>query len=222
MIKQLALISILAFSLSATAKPKSVYIIKDDDIAQAAQYFKEGQYSKAQAMYLDLASAGDKYAQYVLSVIELQGLVEEPNLIKAYAWAKVAKESNNGKLKEHFDKVAELVTNPNEEQLLSVSSDIYRKYSNLGVSKRYYSYLRGEMPRCTGSRLRGNISACRRIRVSCDPNMLTKTAREACLEFVAKIQPENLKRMKNDLDQLKTFVKELEQSTGSVTVSDEN
>ena len=222
MIKPLVMIVFLVASMAVTAKQSTPYLIKDQDIAQAAKYFNEGQYSEAQAIYLGLASAGDKYAQYILSIIELQGLVGEPNVPKAYAWAKVAKEGNNGVLKAHFEKVSNLITDPNEDEVLSVSSDIYSKYSNMAVAKRYLRHLRNEMPKCTGSRLRGNVTACRRIRVSCDPMTLTKSALESCLEFVAKIQPENLKRMKHDFNLLKDYVTELEERTGNVTISDEN
>lgn len=222
MLKAILLILLLTANHLSLAKSKSAYLITDEDITRAAQYFKKGLYAEAQAIYLNLASAGDKYAQYVLSVIELQGLVEKPDLIKAYAWAKVAKENSNEQLKKHFEKVSKLVVNPNDEKLLKVSSDIYSKYSNIGVAQRYLRHLKNELPRCTGSRLRGNLSACGRTKVSCDPNVIAKGARESCLEFVAKIRPENLKRMKNDIDKLQTYIKELKQRTGIVIISDKN
>jgi hypothetical protein len=50
----------------------------------------------------------------------------------------------------------------------------------------------------------------------------TPSSMEACLDFVAKIQPDNLKRMKKDLYLLKTYIEDLEQNSGSVIVTDES
>lgn len=222
MTKQLVLISILAFFLSAPANALSFYLIKEEDVTQAEQYFAQGDYAKSKNLYLKLAGAGDKYAQYVLSIIALEGLVGEPNLMEAYAWAKVAKESSNTMIKKHFETVSKLVKDPNEDEVLKVSSEIYSRYSNLAVARRYLNRLRKELPKCTGSRIRGNITACNRIGVVCEPTLLNPSAREECLKFIAKIQPENMKKMKSQINQLEVYVSELELQAGSVTISEQN
>ncbi|RDX36451.1 hypothetical protein DZA50_05150 [Kangiella sp. HD9-110m-PIT-SAG07] len=228
MLKTILLVLFIAATPLSFAKSKSIYFINDEDIAQAAKYFKEGQYAEAQAIYLDLASAGDKYAQYILSVIELHGLIEEPNLIKAYAWAKVAKENTSKHLVKHFKTIAKQVPSEHQEEFQKASTEIYMKHSNIAVAKRYLRYTKEEFPKCTGSRTGLSIAACEKIRVICNSQALDQfvipdlAGNKRCMDFAAKIRTENLLRMKNDINQLQSYVQELEQKTGTVTISDES
>ncbi|AOE50264.1 SEL1-like repeat protein [Kangiella sediminilitoris] len=228
MLKLILSIFIITLSASTLAQSKSIYIIQKKDQELADEYFKKGNYEEARSLYFQLAGAGDKYAQYILSIMELQGLNGKPSLIKAYSWAKVAKENNSPQLVAHYKKLAALVPSNREDEFIEASSEIYEKYSNLGVAKKYLRYLRDDFPKCTGSLSRVSVSACERIRVVCNasairPSMIPDYAgNDRCLEFVAKIRPENLKRMKKDINQLQDYVEKQEQKKTSVIIKEEN
>lgn len=228
--KKLLLTVVLLCCSSATfGNNQEFYVVNESDIAKADELFQKEQYKESQQLYSKLAKAGDKYAQYILSVIYLNGLTGERNLEKAYAWARVAKEDGSKELSKHFDHVNSLIPPENKDQIVKSSSDIYRQYSNLGIAENYLSYLKDEFPKCTGSRLGVNVNACERVQVTCNinsvwgantiPDIISSFGKD-CLEFAAKIQPENLKRMKAGIDALEVYVQE-ERKKGSVIITEE-
>ncbi len=213
----------------AFASSQEFYVINESDIAKADELFKKEQYKDSQQLYEKLARAGDKYAQYILSVIYLNGLTGEKDLQKAYAWARVAKENGSEELSKHFDHVNSLIPSENKEQIVKSSSDIYREYSDLGIAENYLSFLKEEFPKCTGSKLKVNVNACERIQVTCNINSvwggntipdLVSTFGKDCLEFAAKIQPENLKKMKAGIDLMEEYIQE-ERKKGTVIITEE-
>ncbi|HEY9030139.1 MAG TPA: hypothetical protein VIM93_02155 [Kangiella sp.] len=228
--KKLLLTIVLLCCSSATfGNNQEFYVVNESDIARADELFQKEQYTESQQLYSKLAKAGDKYAQYVLSVIYLNGLTGEQSLGKAYAWARVAKEENSKLLTKHFEYVKSLIPPENKEAIVKESSDIYKKYSNLAVAESYLSYLKKEFPKCTGSRLRVNMNACEKIQVTCNLNSvwggntipdLASSFGKACLEFATKIQPENLKKMKANIDLMEEYIEE-ERKKGTVIITEE-
>ncbi|MCW9029773.1 MAG: hypothetical protein OQJ80_12630 [Kangiella sp.] len=227
--KLLTSFALLCCSSAAFSNNQELYVINETDIKQAEELFQKAQYKDSHQLYTKLAKAGDKYAQYILSIIYLNGLTGEKSLEKAYAWAKVAKENGSKKLVAHFDHVKTLIPPDQKQQIVSSSSEIYRQYSNLGIAERHLAYLKKEFPKCTGSRLSVNVNACERIKVSCNissvwggntiPNLVSSFGKD-CVEFVAKIQPENLKRMKANIDLMEEYIQQ-ERKKGTVIISEE-
>lgn len=230
LIKQLfLLITVLCFSSTALSNDKGFYVINEIDKTQADKLFKEEKFEESKQLYLQLAGAGDKYAQYILSVIYLNGLTGEQSLEKAYAWARVAKEDNSKPLSKHFEHVKSLIPPDEMKEIIKASSEVYKKYSNLAVAESYLSYLKKEFPKCTGSRLRVNINACDKVKVTCNisvvwggntiPDIISSFGKD-CLEFIAKIQPENLKKMKANIDLMEEYIQE-ERKKGTVIITEE-
>lgn len=227
--KLLLTIVLLSCSSTTFGNNQEFYVVNESDITKADELFKKEQYEESQQLYSQLAKAGDKYSQYILSVIYLRGLTGEKNLEKAYAWARVAKEDGNKELSKHFDHINSLIPPESKEQIVKSSSDIYRQYSNLGIAENYLSYLKDEFPKCTGSKLKVNVNACERVQVTCNLNSvwggntipdLASSFGKDCLEFAAKIQPEYLKSMKDGIDALEVYVQE-ERKKGTVTITEE-
>ncbi|MBD3653395.1 hypothetical protein [Kangiella sp.] len=227
--KLLLTIFLLCSSSIAFGSSQEFYVINESDIEKADELFQNEQYKESQELYSKLAKAGDKYAQYILSVIYLNGLTDEKDLQKAYAWARVAKENGSEELSQHFDHVKSLIPPEYKEQIVKSSSDIYRQYSDLGIAENYLSFLKEEFPKCTGSRVKVNVNACERIQVTCNinsvwggntvPDIISSFGKD-CLEFAAKIQPENLKRMKASIDALEVYIQE-ERKKGTVIITEE-
>ncbi|ACV26246.1 tetratricopeptide repeat protein [Kangiella koreensis] len=227
--KLLLTIVLLSCSSIVFGSNQEFYVINESDIAKADELFKNEQYQESQQLYSKLAKAGDKYAQYILSVVYLNGLTGEKDLQKAYAWARVAKENGNKELSKHFDHINSLISPEQKDQIVKSSSDIYRQYSNLGIAENFLSYLKDEFPKCTGSRLQVNVNACERIQVTCNinsvwgantiPDIVSSFGKD-CLEFAAKIQPENLKKMKAGIELMEEYIQE-ERKKGTVIISEE-
>lgn len=220
---------LLSGSQTVFASNQEFYVINESDIAKADELFQNEQYEESQQLYSQLAKAGDKYSQYILSVIYLNGLTGEKNLGRAYAWARVAKEDGSKELSQHFDYIKSLIPPEQKEQIVKSSTDIYRQYSNLGVAENYLAHLKDEFPKCTGSRLKVNVNACERVQVACNINSvwggntipdLVSTFGKDCLEFAAKIQPENLKKMKAGIDLMEEYIQE-ERKKGTVIITEE-
>lgn len=225
------LLTVVLLSCSSVifASNQEFYVINESDIAKADKLFQREQYKESQELYSKLAKAGDKYAQYILSVIYLNGLTGEKDLQKAYAWARVAKEDSSEELSKHFDHIQSLIPPEQKEHIVKSSTDIYRQYSNLGIAENYLAYLKDEFPKCTGSRLKVNVNACERVQVACNINSvwggntipdLVSTFGKDCLEFAAKIQPENLKKMKAGIDLMEKYIQE-ERKKGTVIITEE-
>lgn len=227
--KLLLTVALLSCSSAIFASNQEFYVINEPDIAKADELFQKEQYEESQELYSKLAKAGDKYAQYILSVIYLNGLTGEKDLQKAYAWARVAKEDSSEELSKHFDHIQSLIPPEQKEHIVKSSTDIYRQYSNLGIAENYLAYLKDEFPKCTGSRLKVNVNACERVQVACNINSvwggntipdLVSTFGKDCLEFAAKIQPENLKKMKAGIDLMEKYIQE-ERKKGTVIITEE-
>lgn len=219
----------LTFSVLASQKLNELYLPSTKDQERAYELFKNKQYDESEQLYLRLSNAGDKYAQYIMSIIYLHGLTGETDKAKAYAWAKVAKENQSEKLLEHFNQIKSSLTKDELQKYEANSDEIYSKYSNLAVAERHLKFLKKEFPKCTGSRSKVNVDACQRIQVTCNVNSvwggntipdLVSSFGDKCLEFAAKIQPENLKKMKSDIEDLELYVKQ-QKSKGRVIVTKE-
>ncbi|WP_251359346.1 hypothetical protein [Kangiella sp. TOML190] len=202
---------------------KKFYVPNDDDVQLVEKLYKEKKYSEAFPIYQKLAKAGDKYAQYKLSLMYLLGQGADVNFEKSYSWAFVAKESKEKHVVALFNKLDKAMLDENRSQYEDSAINLYMRYNDLEVSERALKALKKEFPNCTGSRLK-SIGACRNIRVMCKGYFGDGGAQrylfmpDSCEDFLVKIHPDNLKALKNVIHKMELRIQELKMKRGVVAI----
>lgn len=123
------------------------------------QLFDDKQYQKAFDGYLRLAMANDKVAQYRLGYMLLEGLGTETDLVRAYAWARLAKENlpddydANQKVYQTLHKHIRDKLSDEQLNLAKQKANQYlSKYGNFATSIKARRSFYRERSRCVGSR----------------------------------------------------------------------
>lgn len=137
------------------------------DIPIADTLYQHQKYELAYQIYEKLSINGDKYSQYVISDMYLNGHGVEKDTLKAYAWAYVAKEGGDKQLEDYFQSLENSLTADQKQQAEPIKKDIYEKYSNLAIASDLSKWLYHSLPTCTGSRVRGSTAGCSKEPPSC-------------------------------------------------------
>lgn len=138
----------LSFSV-ADAKSSRIDELRE----QADQHYQNADYHKARKDYDDLAEMGDKFAQYRLSVIHLEGLGVPENVVEAFAWSALAAEADHKALKQYRDTVWELVPGEHRKKAKSRAKRLSGRYGDLALARKHKRTLTKNLRSCTGSRL---------------------------------------------------------------------
>jgi hypothetical protein len=123
--------------------------------SKAEELFDRGDYRRAHFIYRnELASIGDKYAQYMLGYMSLAGLGVEQDPIVASAWFRVAAERNTPELVAVRDELMDKFDDADVARSDAAYVDLRKTYSDIAVRmqlvRRYFEVLRSDV---TGSRL---------------------------------------------------------------------
>lgn len=157
------MMTLAAFMLIATsatyAKSNRVDQMRD----QADKHYQAKDYRKAYDDYDDLAGMGDKFAQYRLSVMNLEGLGTNENVVEAYAWAALAAEADNKSLRSYRDTVWKLVPAEQQKKAKSRAKKLSGRYGDLALARKSKRQATRQLRSCTGSRLG---SSCEFVQVS--------------------------------------------------------
>ena len=208
----------------AFAKPTlfDLYVPTTEELQQADNDFNNKKYSQAYIQYHKFAKSGDKFAQYRLSFMLHKGLGIEKDPVQALAWAKLAIEDNT-KYHQHYDLLLQNAE-PNElEKLNEVFHEYRNKYSNLALAVDLRSRIRNTLPRCTGSRIPGNMQACLDSMPSCSMSVSGTHFRDLgddCKKQVLLRQPENLQALQSKLREVNSFIELEILRVGNVTVKE--
>jgi len=104
---------------------------------KADELFEKGKYQRAYTIYLnDLAPIGDKFAQYMVGFMTLNGLVAKENPVLASAWFRLAAERDTAQ----FIKVRDDLNRQLDSVEMESSDQIYlrlrRQFSDVAVRMR--------------------------------------------------------------------------------------
>ncbi len=140
----------VALGFNAFTHAGSLYK-KNQEIAD--KHFLEGNYKEAEKRYKNLGRVGDKYAQYRLSRIYLDGLAGRKSLSEAYAWANLAAKNKHPGLVAFRDQIWESIP-PAQRQSARKKADRFEGlYSDIAIARKVERASRQRLRSCTGSRL---------------------------------------------------------------------
>ncbi|MRX28419.1 hypothetical protein [Kangiella sp. HZ709] len=134
------------------------------DSKKAMSLFQDKQYLESRALYDRLAKTGDKHAQYMLSVFAFNGLSEQNDPQKAYAWAKLSQTTGAKTLVENFSYIKSQLSSAEIDEAEKLYSELQANFNDLAIAKRYQELFSNKVLHCTGSRIKGN---CGNIKVNC-------------------------------------------------------
>ncbi len=222
--------TILFVSLSTMANPSlklpafniNKYLPSNDEIQVAENHFNNKDYNKAFKASQSLAKRGDQYSQYKISLMYFLGLGVEKDIYKAYGWAFLSNLSNNITYKNNFSSIKNSLS---PEQLKVAEQEkvaIFSDYNNVRVSQRIRNAIKKDLPKCTGSRIRGSLTACAPQNISCGATLPDGSFFEGgseCYEAAAKRDPLYIANMKTNIKTMNKFIEAELEKLGTVTVT---
>jgi len=116
----------------------------------ADAHYEAGEFKKAYKNYFQLASLGNKFAQYRLSVMYLEGRGVTTNLPKAYAWSKVASEYGQAELQNHSAGILRQIPISDKARAEKLAEKYWNRYNNLSVLETIYIKARQEKLKSIG------------------------------------------------------------------------
>jgi len=116
----------------------------------ADAHYESGEFKKAYKNYFQLASLGNKFAQYRLSVMYLEGKGVTTNLPKAYAWSKVAAEFGQAELQNHSAGILHQIPISDKARAEKLAEKYWDRYNNLSVLETIYIKARQEKLKSIG------------------------------------------------------------------------
>lgn len=218
MIKLILSICILLITNLSVAKETLFDLPKIEENAEikADELFEKEQFEKSFKLYLSLAKIGDKYAQYMVSLQYFHGLGIEKDTLKAYGWANLAKRSKTKEMKDYYYHVKSSIGESDSLRAETIKAELSEQYSDLVIAMRLKRMIRNTIPKCGGSRIRGN---CSFIRHYCVDNG-SQQSYDKCLREVALRDPKVIRNLKHDLAKTDEYIEFKLQTGGSVTVKE--
>lgn len=144
------------------------------------QSFDDGHYARALSNYKRLSKLSDKYSQYRLAVMYLQGLGVEHNLIEAYAWSYVAAESSKKPYVDFHKAVREMLEPQQQDAAREKAGDYVTQYGLFRAAAHAVRLIRREKGQCTGSRVGSTCDRVSGSSLSCN-STITSTPSRSCL-----------------------------------------
>ncbi len=154
----------LVVSLVATTYTTNASYSKEES-RKADQAFETKDYDTAFSKYSELAKVGDKFAQYRLSVMHLEGFGTQTNDIEAYAWAALASQDKTPVIEQYRDAVYLLIPEGQKEAAEKLKDDYYNNYSDPNLVRAALKETKKLLRKCTGTRIRGG-AGCDRVRTA--------------------------------------------------------
>jgi len=148
----ISLILVAASTLStsqASTRLSSIELLQQD----ADQYYQQEQYRRAKYHYEKLARVGDRYSQYRLSTMYLDGKAGRRDAVIAFAWAEVAAQDDIPVLVNFRDLVWDTLERDDHALAAAKSSQYLKRYGDHAIARNMQRRLRTELRNCTGSRL---------------------------------------------------------------------
>lgn len=108
---------------------------------QADLSFNEGKYKAAYDSYLELAKTNDKYSQYRLAYMYLQGLHVDKQPKEAFAWSAVAAENGQSEYLGLFNLIKGELTDTEIKQSIDHAEVYRKKYGNLAILLSIKSFI---------------------------------------------------------------------------------
>lgn len=216
---KIILISLLALSLSVSEANNSDTVIDlelpSKEVAKEADsLFKKAEYEAAIPLYFSLAEIGDKYSQYKLAIIYQNGLGVSEDIRKAYGWAYLARENKNPELMEYYQSVAAQIIEADLEKAEFVKEELYGRYSNLRLARKFRNMVKKSIPKCSGSRIRGN---CTTVKVYCVSES-SESTKEKCRKQALLRKPYALRELKQKLLLVNQYLEDELQRKTKITV----
>ena len=218
MIKLIISICIVVISNLAVAKETLFDLPKIEENAEieAEELFKEGKYKESLEIYLSLAKIGDKYSQYMVSLQFFNGLGIKKDKLKAYGWANLARRVKSKEIRDYYHQVKSTIAKDELVKAETIKAELSEKYSDLVIAMRLKRMIRNTIPKCGGSRIRGN---CSFVKHYCFNNGSQKSY-DKCLREVALRDPKVIRKLKHDLAKTDEYIELKLQAGGSVTVKE--
>jgi len=172
---------------------------------RADSSFNSRHYHQAFSIYQTLARYGDKFAQYRLAFMYLNGLGVEPDLQQALAWAYVAAEKQTYPALGLYQSIKDALSPAQWAAAEPLAMQYLQDYGISSSSRLAYKTIRRQLRNCTGSRLG---SSCDRVYAS---SMNCNSANQAmpgksCLVMgiaglpgVQRMQPLTIRRTQDNL-----------------------
>ncbi len=124
------------------------------------ELYERGKYERAYLIYRDeLAMAGDKYAQYMVGYMNLQGKGVKPDPIAASAWYRLAAERGTEEFVMVRDKLLSKFDDVDVRQSDARYLELRKKYSDVALLLRLIKRNYEQLGDSTGSRLGASGSA---------------------------------------------------------------
>jgi len=118
--------------------------------------FQAERYREAHRIYEnDLVPMGDKYSQYLIGWMNVQGLGVHKDLVLGVAWLELAAERNHAKLSEVRDEVAVWLSTEEKQKVPAQLEELRVQYGDCAVVKRLLAQDR-ELEPTVGTRLSGS------------------------------------------------------------------
>ena len=121
--------------------------------------FKAGDYEKAFRICMDdLAPNGDKYAQYMIGLMNLHGRGVPQDIPLGAAWLELAAERGDSSLETVRDDVKAQLTDDEQHGMQPLLDEIRGQYGDCAMVGRLLAEDEGELTALTGSRVRATGS----------------------------------------------------------------
>lgn len=122
--------------------------------ARVDELFERGKYERAYVIYRDeLAAVGDKYAQYMVGYMTLQGKGVAPDPVLASAWYRLAADRGTPEFVYVRDSLLDDLDPAQIAQSDKAYGDLRRRYSDVAILFRLVERDYGRLEQATGSRL---------------------------------------------------------------------
>ena len=218
MTKTLIILMILSFSWVADSRETLFDLpeIEENAEAKADKLFDDGKYQESFQTYLPLAKLGDKYSQYMVSVQYLNGLGIEKDSLQAYGWANLARRSKTKEIKDYYEQLKSTISPEDEEEAEKIKLELSEKYNDLAIAMKLKRMIRNTIPKCTGSRIRGNCSFIKHFCVDSG----SQKSYENCLREVNLRDPKVIRGLKQDLAKTDAYIEQKLLKGGTVTVEE--
>jgi TPR repeat protein len=120
-------IFLFALALPATVQAK----VTQEQLAEADEYYQQGEFKKAYRIYLKLAKTGDGHSQHQVAQMFASGEGTKTDLTQAYAWSVLATEGGHEDAAEFRDTVLQRIEDQAEAR--EEAAELKKKYGRLAL-----------------------------------------------------------------------------------------
>ncbi len=175
---------------------------------RADQLYVAKNYEQAFEAYLELAKVNDKFSQYRLSIMYLQGRGVPKNPAEAYAWSYISAEARQKGFVNNHVHIRNKLTPAQLSAGKALVENYHLQYGTFAMATEAHRLIRKERRQCTGSRVGGSCDRVGAIGRSCGltgEGLLTRNCwvmGSIGLPGVPSIQPAYLNQMERQLESM--------------------